>query len=164
MIAPARIRGRPPAPRVRAVDYVVVDQRGAVKQFHDGGKPDGSFAARSRITVREQQQRRPQPLSPAAQKIRCDFRDRLESGRALPRQFLLDEREIVPHQLKNLFRCQKRDGLPPGRHHFVGDSADAASLRRAIRKKRRKFSAVLEAASSGVKFLTLATVFATSAT
>ena len=38
MIAPAGIRRGAAAARVGAIDHIVVDQRGAVKQFDDGGQ------------------------------------------------------------------------------------------------------------------------------
>ena len=71
MISPARIRRRPAAPRVCAIDHIVVDQRGAVEQFDYGGQFDGAAAADllpGCIAVTEQQQRGPQALpSPAEQ-------------------------------------------------------------------------------------------------
>ena len=44
VIAPAGIRGGPAAAGVGAVDDVVVDQRGAVQQFDDGGEANGAAA------------------------------------------------------------------------------------------------------------------------
>src|SRR5262249_45539581 len=98
------------------------------------------------------------------EKVRSDFGDGLEGVVALAGEFLFDKHQVIAHEVKNLFYRQKRNRLPPGRYHFVWDSAAAVSPRGAIRKKRRKFSAVLEAASSALKSLTLATVLATSAT
>ena len=42
MIAPARIGGRAAAAGVGAVDHIIVNQSGAVKQFDHGGELDGT--------------------------------------------------------------------------------------------------------------------------
>ena len=57
MIAPTGIGRGAAAARVGAVDDIVVNQRGAVEQFHDGGEPDGATSvACVRQVAREKQQ------------------------------------------------------------------------------------------------------------
>src|SRR5882724_5018823 len=121
MISPARICRRPPAPRVRAVNHVVVNQRGAVQQFDNCRKSDCSFSAPSRITICQQQQCGAHALSPAAQQISRNFRHRLKRRRALPRKLLLHQQQVFAYQLKNLFCRQKGDLFSPGfRCHLSG--------------------------------------------
>ena len=104
MISPARIRARAAAARVRAVNHIVVDQRGAVNHLHDGAQADRALAAISRRARREQQQRRPQPLAAAFAQVAGNFGDRLDGAAALRRDFALDERQIVAHQIENTLR------------------------------------------------------------
>ncbi len=58
MIAPTGIGRGASAARVSTIDDVVVDQRGAVDQFDNGGKPDGAasvgFAARCSPATKQQ--------------------------------------------------------------------------------------------------------------
>src|SRR5690348_2183413 len=164
MIAPARIRRGPPAPRGRAVDDVVMNQRGAVQQLDHRCQTDRSLAPPAGVRVAKKQKRGTQPLPPAAEKIAGNFRNRLERNRALPRKFFLDKHEVVSHQIKNLFGCEQRDSLPPWDRRHLGDSAAADNDGSERRKNRRKFPAVLAANSSAAKSLTLASVRATSAT
>lgn len=173
MISPARIRGGPSAARVRAVDYIVMNQRGAVQKLDDGGETDSAaFGTLARVTRGKKQKRGPQALSSSAQKIAGDLRNRLEGGGGLSREFLLDRGEVVADEIENFPGRQKWDGFPPGllqislEPEAVNSPApsvpDADGFAR--RKKRRKFAAVAAAASSGGKFLTLASVRATSTT
>src|SRR5690348_6566657 len=164
MVSPTRIRRGPAAARVRAVDHVVVNQSRAVQQLHDRGQANCSGTAPSAARVAKQQQRGPQPLPSPAQQVARNFRDRLERAGALPREFFLDQHQIVAHQVKNLFGSQQRDSLPPLAciHLWGSAAADMDGWER--RKNRRKFPAVLAANSSAGKSLTLASVRATSAT
>ncbi len=90
-----------------------MNQRGAVQEFYDGGQADRAAIGASCVARREKQKRRPQPLPTTAEQVRGDFRNRRKSSFALPREFFLDQREIVADQIKNLFDRQQRDGVSP---------------------------------------------------
>jgi len=90
-----------------------VDQRGAVQEFYDGSQTDGAAISASGMARGEKQERGPQPLSATAEQVRSDFRNRRKGSFALPREFFLDQREIVADQIKNLFDRQQRDGVSP---------------------------------------------------
>jgi hypothetical protein len=90
-----------------------VNQRGAVQEFYDGGQTNGAAIGAACVARREKQERGAQALSATAEQVRRDFRNRRKSSFALPREFLLDQREIVADQIKNLFDRQQRDGLSP---------------------------------------------------
>jgi hypothetical protein len=113
MIAPLGIGGRAAAARVRAVDHVVVNQRGTVQEFDDGGEPNGAPILASRIACGKKQERWTQALPSSAQQIPSDFRDRGESRVALPRELLFDQDEVVADEIKNLFSREQRDGWSP---------------------------------------------------
>jgi hypothetical protein len=51
MIAPAGIGGGAAAARVGTVNDIVVDERGAVEEFDNGGEADGAGAVRTGISV-----------------------------------------------------------------------------------------------------------------
>src|SRR5260370_341416 len=115
MIAPPRIRRRPPAPRVRAVDYVVMNQRGAVQQLDHGAQPDRALAvAQPGVARGKQQQCRAQALAAAAQKIAVDLGNRLERSARLPRKLLLYQNKGVPDEVKNFPGRQQCDDFLPG--------------------------------------------------
>jgi len=84
-----------------------------MKEFYHGSQMDGAAIGAAYVTRREKQERRPQPLPTTAEQVRGDFRNRRKSSFALPREFFLDQREIVADQIKNLFDCQQRDGISP---------------------------------------------------
>src|ERR1700730_5454116 len=105
MIAPARVRGRAAPALVRAIDHIIVNERGAVEQLDDGGKLNRTWAAMTGVARGQQEERRAQALASATQKIGRDFGDRLEGGDALPRQFLFDEHEVISDEIKNLPGC-----------------------------------------------------------
>ena len=90
-----------------------MNQRGAVQEFHDGSKPDGASIGASCVARREKQEGGAQALPTAAEQVRRDFRNRRKSSVALPREFFLDQREIIADQIKNLFDRQQRDGVFP---------------------------------------------------
>jgi len=176
MIAPAGIGGGAAAAGVGAVDDVVVDQRGAVEELNYGGQANRTGAVFAGVAVAEEKQSGTQAFAAAAEEIAGDFGDGLESNGALPRELFLNENEIVADEIKDFFRGKQRDGRPPRLvqvqlvQTVSGLAADAAGCearpgkRPVLRKKRRKFSAVAPATSSGAKSLTLASVRATSAT
>ncbi len=120
MIAPARIGGGPSAAGVSAVDHIVVNQGGAVQQLNDGRQSYGTIASLAgRISVAQEQQRRAKPFSAAAEQIAGDLRNGFECSAALPRKFLLDLRQVVPNQIKNLLCGKQRDGCPPRPTRFL---------------------------------------------
>jgi len=68
------------AARVGAVDHVVVDQRGAVQKFDDGGEANGAAILAARVACGEKQESGAQALPSPAEQVRGDFRD---SGKAV---------------------------------------------------------------------------------
>jgi hypothetical protein len=109
VIAPAGIRGGAAAAGVGTVDDIVVNERGAVEKFDDGGELDGAagiaFASGS-VAVSKQEQCGAEALPSPAEEIAGDFRDGLVGRGALAREFLLDLHEVFAHQFKNLFDGQ----------------------------------------------------------
>ncbi len=104
VISPPRVRAGPAAARIRAVNHIVMDQRGAVNHLHHGAQPDRAFAAIPCRARCEQQKRGPQPLAAAFAQVAGNFGDRLDGAAALRRDLLLDERKIVADQIENAFR------------------------------------------------------------
>ncbi|MGB2901002.1 MAG: hypothetical protein WBB89_17205 [Candidatus Acidiferrum sp.] len=84
-----------------------------MQEFYDGSQTDGAAIGAACVARREKQERGPQPLSATAEQVRSDFRNRRKGSFALPREFFLDQREIVADQIKNLFDRQQRDGVSP---------------------------------------------------
>ena len=178
MIAPAGVSRRTAAARVGAINHVIVNQRGAVEKFDDSGKVYRALAIRTRVTVGEQKERRAQTLPSSAEKVAGDFADRLKGGGALAGKLLFDQNQVVADEVEDFLDGQKRDGLSSRRR--VSGVMGAQGLRRplsravkrtfqptwggAMPKNRLKLDAVVAAISSGGKFLTFASVFATSAT
>src|SRR5580693_2682076 len=119
MIAPSRIGGRAAATRVRAVDDVVVDKSRAVEKFDDRGEPNGAAIRAACMASGEKQESGAQTLPAAAQEIGGDFGDRRKGGFALPREFLLDQHEVVADQIKNLFDRQQGDCASPELTLFI---------------------------------------------
>src|SRR6185369_6465259 len=113
VIAPAGVRRGAAAAGVGRVDDVVVDERGAVEEFDDGGKSNGAAAGVACVTCGKEEQSGTQALAAATEKIAGDFGNRRKGGGALSRQFLFDQHEVVPDEIKDLPNCQQRDGLPP---------------------------------------------------
>jgi hypothetical protein len=107
VIAPTRIRGGPPAACIRAVDHIVMDQRGAVNQFDHGAQVHGGSAVIAGVSGGEQQKRGTQALAPAAEQVTCHLGHRLAGEASLPREFLFNTREVVAHQIKNLFNREQ---------------------------------------------------------
>ena len=165
VIAPARIRRGTAAARVRAIDHVIVNQRGAVNHLDDRAQPNRALAAIAARARREQQQRRTQPLAAAFAQVAADFRDRLESLRPFCAAI----------------SCSTSARSSRTRSKILANSLDSDGALRRLRmsgtlhpvckmpvlpsrKNRRKFAAVTCATSSGAKFLTFAKVCATSTT
>jgi len=113
VIAPAGIGGRAAAASVSAVDDVVVDERGTMKKFDYSGETDGAWTIFAGVRIGKQKQRWAQAFAASAKKIACDFADRLISGGALAGELLLDEDQVVAHQIEDFFNRQKRDGTSP---------------------------------------------------
>jgi hypothetical protein len=90
-----------------------VYQRGAVQEFYNGSQTDRAAIGASGMTRREEQERGAQALPATAEQVGRDFGNRRKSSFALPREFFLDQREIVADQIKNLFDRQQRDGVSP---------------------------------------------------
>ena len=107
MIAPAGIRGRTAPARVRAVNHIVVDQRGAVNELDDGPQPDGALPPIPRVTRGQEQQRGPQALAASRQQVTGDLRHRLDRRAVLESEFLLDFDQVLANQVKDLLGRQK---------------------------------------------------------
>lgn len=113
MIAPFRIRGRTASACAGAVNDIVVDQRGAMKKFDDGGKPNRAAVSAACVTRRKEQKRGTQPLPSTTQQIGDNFGDGGKGRVTLPRKFLFDQNEVVADQIKYLLDRQQRDGASP---------------------------------------------------
>ena len=109
MIAPAGIGRGTAAPRVGAVDHVIVDERRAVDQFHHGAQVNRAGSAVPGVSGREQQERRTQALAAATEQVAGDLGNGLAGGAGLAGDFLLDLRQVVAHQIEYLFDRQHSD-------------------------------------------------------
>jgi hypothetical protein len=137
MISPARIGGGAPPAGIGAIDYVIVNQRGAVEKLDDGRQANGAGAALSCcVSVAQEQEGGPEAFPSAAKKIRGDLGNWLEGNGALAGEFLFDENEVVANEIKNLLSREQRDGLPPGLKKQM-QNCDAVLLRLRGRRQRR---------------------------
>ena len=159
VVSPARIRRRASAAHVGAVDHVVVDQRGAMDQLDDRAQPDRAVSLVSRISRGKQQQRGTQPLASASQQVAARFprpaQSRSRSGAQAPARPSPGRRE------------RDRIFLLPSEVEMTASRDCPAALTVCSArspKNRRKFADVIAATSSPAKFLTFASVRATSAT
>lgn len=84
-----------------------------MQEFNDSSQADGAAIGAACMARGEKQERGAQALSPAAEQVGRDFRNRRKSSFALPRELFLDQNEIVADQIKNLFDRQQRDGVSP---------------------------------------------------
>src|SRR6266403_1739543 len=157
VIAPARIRGSPAPARVRAINYIIVDQRSAANQLHDRPEAHSAIPAIPRVARGQEQQRGPQALAASCQKVTGDLRHRLDRRAVLESELLLDFDQVLTNQVKDFLGRQKCDGAPPG--PFLSCPTELTRP-----KNLRKFSAAALATSSVAKSLTFAMVRATSAT
>jgi hypothetical protein len=107
VIAPAGIGRGTPAAGIGAIDYVIVDQCGAVDQFYDGPQTDRASSPIARIPRRKKQQGRTQPLPPALQQITRDLRHRFDGRAILERKLLLDLDQVIANEIENFLRRQK---------------------------------------------------------
>ena len=98
----------PPAPRVGAVDNVVMNQRGGVHHLHHRAQSDGARARVAQHVRRQQQQRRPDALAAALPQVFGNLRDRAYAGGGVPAQLLLDRHQVVPQQIEDLSRRRYR--------------------------------------------------------
>src|SRR5262249_23804115 len=152
VISPARIRRRATAPRVRAVNHIIMNQRCTVQQFHHSSETNRSFSATPCVAVRKQQQCRPHPLSTSAQQVTRNFRHRLKRRGALSRELLLNKQQIFANKLENLFCRQKGDLFSPGfRCHLSGTprpwALAAGQDRRSAENSRRSWRPLLRCSS-----------------
>jgi len=113
MVAPTGICRGSAATRVRAVDYIVVDKRGAVKKFDYRGQTNRAGAVFTGVCIGEKEQRGTQALATSTEKIAGDFTHGLIGGGTLAGEFLLHEDQIVANQIENFLDRQKRDGTSP---------------------------------------------------
>jgi hypothetical protein len=84
-----------------------------MQEFHDSSQTDRTAIGAACVARREEQERGAQAFSATAEQVGSDFRNRRKSSVALPREFFLDQNEIVADQIKNLFDRQQRDGISP---------------------------------------------------
>jgi hypothetical protein len=86
VIAPTRVCGRTAAAGVGAVDDVIVDKRGAVKEFDNRGEFNGTaiiFRTAGGVAMTKKQERRAQALPSPAEQVTGDFGNGLKGGSAL---------------------------------------------------------------------------------
>ena len=84
-----------------------MDERSAVNQFDHSAQAYRCGAVIARVSGGEQQKRGTQAFSAAPQQISGDLADRFAGEAGFVRQYLLNAREIVAHQIKNLFYRQQ---------------------------------------------------------
>lgn len=84
-----------------------------MQEFYDSCQTDRAAIGAACVARRKKQERGAQALSSTAEQVRRDFRNGRKSSFALPREFFLDQNEIVADQIKNLFDRQQRDGVSP---------------------------------------------------
>src|SRR5215831_13941952 len=178
VIAPAGVGRRPAAAGVGAVDHVIVDQRRAVQKLDHRRKMDGALPIGAGITVGKEQQGGSQALPSSAEKIAGDFADRLEGSRTLAGKLLFNQDQVIADKVEDFLDGQERDGRSSTRRYWAKRYARKSGIRprsfvratcqtargEAIPKNRLKLDAVVAAISSGGKFLTFASAFATSHT
>jgi hypothetical protein len=107
MIAPPGIGRRTAAARIRSVDDVIMNQRGAMNQLDDSAKANRAVPPIARIPCRKQQQGGTQPLAPSAQQVARNFRDRLDRRVILERKLLLDLGQVVANEIEDFLRRQE---------------------------------------------------------
>jgi hypothetical protein len=84
-----------------------------MQKFNDGGEANGAAILAARAACGKEQEGGAQAFPSPAQQIRSDFRDSGEGCVALPREFFLDQKEVVADEIKNFFGREQRDGLSP---------------------------------------------------
>jgi hypothetical protein len=84
-----------------------------VKELYDRSQADRTAIGAACVARREKQKCGAQALSAPAEQVGGDLRNWRKSSFALPREFFLDQREIVADQIKNPFDRQQRDGESP---------------------------------------------------
>ena len=88
MVAPAGIGRGAAAARVGAVNHIVMNQRGAVEKFDNGGESDGAATvglASGGVAMTKQQESGAKALPSPAEEITGDFGDRLKGRGTLAR-------------------------------------------------------------------------------
>src|SRR5689334_18306542 len=110
MISPARVRGRTPAPRVGAIDDIIMDQGGAVQQLDDSSQANRNVFATPGVACGQQQQSGTQPFAASRKQVGSDFGDRLKGIAGLASQLALNQDQIVPYEVENLSSSEQRDG------------------------------------------------------
>jgi len=100
---------------------------------------------------------------PPPSKICSNFGDRRKGGFGLPSELFFDREEVVADEIKNLFSRKQRDGKSPDLT-LVLETWGRESCRPGKAEEAPEILGGAAATSSGDKFLTLASVRATSAT
>src|SRR5947209_19800202 len=106
MVAPTGICRGSAATRVRAVDYIVVDKRGAVKKFDYRGQTNRDGAVFTGVCIGEKEQRGVQALATSTEKIAGDFTHGLIGVGTLAGEFLLHDNQIVTCHIEAFFARQ----------------------------------------------------------
>ena len=102
VIAPARVHGFAPAPQLRLVDDVVVNQRGRVNELEDGGVEHRALARVAGHASGHQQNGRADPLPAAVPDVVTDRRDEGDLRLHVPGELTLDLTKVVANRLEQL--------------------------------------------------------------
>jgi hypothetical protein len=84
-----------------------------VQKLDDCCEADSAAIFAARAACGKKQERGTHALPSPTQQIRGDFGDGRKSGITLPREFFLDQNEIVANEIKNLFSREQRDSVSP---------------------------------------------------
>jgi len=108
VIAPFHVGRGAAAPRLGAIDDIVMQESSGVDELNHRAQLDGRGSAVSRQLGGEQQQRWPEALSAAGLQVLADGRHRVHGGDRFRRDLFFDLFQLVLDQVENLAR---RDGL-----------------------------------------------------
>ena len=96
------------APRLGAVDDVVVDERRGVDELDDRRVEHGAVAGVAAEPRRHQQHGRPDALAAAHLDVLAHLRDQLDARLEMARELALDARQLVADRLEDLREIRDR--------------------------------------------------------
>ena len=108
VVAPARMHRQAPAPQVGVVDDVVVDQRGRVDEFDDGGVQHRPIALIPAQPRGHQQHGGPDTLSAARLNVAADLRDQIDLRLDMAPEFPIHLLEVGANRLEDLRQGRRR--------------------------------------------------------
>ena len=116
LVAEQCVRRASPAPELRVVDDVVVQQRRGVDELDDDRQLDVPVAFAAERTGGEQHQQRSQPLAPAPDDVLGDLVHEVDVRRETVPNGAIDGREVVVDKGSNRGEIAKRRRRRSGKH------------------------------------------------